>query len=210
VTHAESAASIAPTPAPATVSSSIARDLQSAQRQEKSTQDKSTNGAKTPELSSSPAIPNLKMKSPSAPKRNLAGQTDAPAPVAEIVPPDAAAGVPSAGLLSAVARSANQPAPPASVTSADPAKTTRDAKLISSARAVYPPTAKVANVQGTVVVLAKIDRNGNVVEVRAESGPMLLRQAALDAVRRWKYSPALADGQPVSTQLSVAVDFKLN
>ena len=60
------------------------------------------------------------------------------------------------------------------------------------------------------MVLARIDASGNVVDVKAENGPMLLRQAALESVRRWKYSPALADGKPVSTQVVVTVDFKLN
>jgi periplasmic protein TonB len=209
IAHAESAASIAATPV--AVSSPTTRDLVGAQRQDKSTQDKTANTAQTSDVapSRSPAIPNLKMKSPSAPKRNLATQSDAAAPVADIVTPESSPGTSSAGLLPAVARSANQPAPPP-VTPAELAATNHEAKLISSAPAVYPQAAKVANIQGTVAVLASIDSKGNVVDAKAESGPMLLRQAALESVRRWRYSPALADGKPVATKVVVSVEFKLH
>jgi len=208
VAHAQPAASIAPTPA--TVSSRVAKDLPSEERPDKSTQDKSANAGKTSEVASAhgQAIPNLKMKSPSAPKRNLAGQSDVAAPAAEIAPPEGATGMSSPGLLSAVARSGNQPAPPP-VAPAELAARNRDAKLISSATAVYPQAAKVANIQGSVSVLASIDSNGNVVDAKAESGPMLLRQAALESVRRWKYSPALVDGKPTATKAVVSVEFKL-
>jgi len=201
VAHGQPVPSIAPTPAAA--SSSVARDLPSAPRQGKGARDKGTNSDEASDPSSQ-AISNLKMKSPSAPKRNLAGAGEIPAPAAEIAPPAAAGGMPSAGLLSAVARSANQPAPPPGLSAVS-----RDAKLISSVHPAYPQTAKIANVQGSVVVLVSIDPKGNVVDAKAESGPMLLREAALDSVRKWKYSPALADGKPVSTQVVVTVDFKL-
>jgi TonB family protein len=208
IAHAQPAASIAPTAA--TASSRVARDLPSEERPDKSTPDKSANAGKTSEVASahSQAIPNLKMKSPSAPKRNLAGQSDVAAPAAEIAPPEGATGMSSPGLLSAVARSGNQPAPPP-VTPAELAARNRDAKLISSATAVYPQAAKVANIQGSVSILASIDSSGNVVDAKAESGPMLLRQAALESVRRWKYSPALVDGKPTATKTVVSVEFKL-
>ena len=208
VAHAQPAASIAPTPA--TVSSRIARDLPSEERPDKSTQDKSANAGKTSEVASAPsqAIPNLKMKSPSAPKRNLAAQSEGPSPAAEIAPPESAVGISGAGLLSAVARSGNQPAPPPA-TPAELSARNRDAKLISSAPAVYPQAAKVANIQGSVSILASIDSNGNVVDAKAENGPMLLRQAALESVRRWKYSPALIDGKPTATKVVVSVEFRL-
>ena len=211
VAHGDSAAAIAPTPA--VVASRVTRDTTSAERTDKSAPDKSTNAAKTSEAVSahSQAIPNLKMTSPSAPKRNIAGQSESAAPAAEIAPPGGATGLPSPGLLSAVARPGEPPAPPGSAASAEqPSRLSREAKLISSSSASYPPAAKTANIQGSVVVLASVDSTGNVVAVKAESGPMLLRQAALESVRRWKYSPALADGKPVATQVLVNVDFKLH
>jgi outer membrane biosynthesis protein TonB len=48
------------------------------------------------------------------------------------------------------------------------------------------------------------------VDAKAEGGPMLLRQAALESVRRWKYSPALVDGKPAAANVIVSVEFKLH
>jgi protein TonB len=86
----------------------------------------------------------------------------------------------------------------------------RDAKLISSVRPAYPAAAKSSNIQGTVAISASIDANGRVVAAKALSGPMLLRQAAEDSVRQWKYSPSMIDGKPAPSQVTVNVDFRLN
>jgi protein TonB len=75
---------------------------------------------------------------------------------------------------------------------------------------VYPTFAKQSNVQGTVVVTARVDPKGNVVEANAVSGPPFLRQAATDAVRQWKYSPALIDGLPAGAVVTISLDFRLN
>jgi len=48
-----------------------------------------------------------------------------------------------------------------------------------------------------------------VVEVKIVSGPPLLMQSALDAVRQWKYQPTFLNDQPVAVQLNVIVEFKL-
>jgi protein TonB len=82
--------------------------------------------------------------------------------------------------------------------------------LISSVRPVYPVTARQTNIQGAVTVIATIDANGKVIGVRALSGPLLLRQAAEDAVKQWKYSPGLVDGKPAPSQVTLSVDFRLN
>jgi protein TonB len=110
-------------------------------------------------------------------------------------------------------RTSNAPAPPPSAPAAASvvsAKPTRDPKLISSTRLVYPAAARQANIQGTVSVSANIDENGNVVSVKALSGPMLLRQAAVESVTQWRYSPALVDGKPTPSQVTLNVDFRLN
>jgi protein TonB len=83
-------------------------------------------------------------------------------------------------------------------------------KLISSVHVTYPPSAKQTGIQGTVTVAASVDESGNVSTAKALNGPLLLRQSAVDAVRQWKYSPGTADGRPVASQVTVAVEFKLN
>jgi periplasmic protein TonB len=188
-------------------------DSRSAKRQEKSAV-----AAKQPEPAAPrrPAIPNLKMGAPSAPSQNLASANDASAPVTEIAATDAAATVPSANLLTAAGRTSTPPAAPSAFPSANlPApvaapRTMRSAQLISSTRPAYPATAKDSSVQGTVTVSAMIDATGKVVSTTALSGPMMLRQAAADSVKLWKYSPALVDGKPASSQITVNVEFKLN
>lgn len=82
-------------------------------------------------------------------------------------------------------------------------------RLISSVMPVYPSVAKQAHVEGDVVIDTQIDRTGKVIHMSAVSGPVVLRQAALDAVRRWKYQPSTLDGQPVAVQMLVTVKFRL-
>jgi protein TonB len=74
---------------------------------------------------------------------------------------------------------------------------------------VYPPIAKSAHVSGTVVIQATISKSGSIENARVVSGPPMLRQAALDAVKTWHFRPYLLDGQPVEVETAVNVDFKM-
>jgi protein TonB len=74
----------------------------------------------------------------------------------------------------------------------------------------YPPLAIQTHLEGTVVVEAVIDEHGEVVEAKVVSGPPLLMQSALDAVRHWKYQPTYLNDEPVPVQLNVTVAFRLN
>jgi TonB family protein len=80
-------------------------------------------------------------------------------------------------------------------------------KLIYRALPVYPLNAKQAGITGDVVVKTSIDQKGNVVDMHVVSGPLMLRQAALDALRRWRYEPSKLDGQPISVQMLVTIKF---
>jgi len=80
-------------------------------------------------------------------------------------------------------------------------------KLIYRALPVYPLSAKQAGIQGEVVIKTTIDQKGSVVDMHVVSGPLMLRQAALDALRRWKYEPSKLDGQPISVQMLVTIKF---
>ena len=81
-------------------------------------------------------------------------------------------------------------------------------RLISETKPVYPATARQAGVDGNVVVRIVIDKAGNVVDARAIAGPEMLRGAAVDAVRQWRYEPSILNGQPVSVQMPVAIPFR--
>jgi protein TonB len=86
----------------------------------------------------------------------------------------------------------------------------KEPKLLRRVEPAYPPLAMQTRVQGTVIVDAVIDEHGDVTEVKVVSGPPLLIQAALDAVRRWKYEPTYLNEQPVPVQLNVTVAFRLS
>lgn len=82
--------------------------------------------------------------------------------------------------------------------------------LYQTVRPVYPIIAQEAHVEGTVVLQATISKNGTIENLRVTSGPVLLQQAALDAVRQWRYRPYLLNGQPVDVETTVNVIFKMN
>jgi TonB family protein len=85
----------------------------------------------------------------------------------------------------------------------------RSAKLIGSVAPVYPMLAKNQHVSGDVRVDALIDANGRVTTMKVISGPTLLQQAAMDALRQWRYQPAALDGKPVPMHLTVTLQFRL-
>jgi protein TonB len=74
---------------------------------------------------------------------------------------------------------------------------------------VYPPIAKSAHVSGTVVIQATISKSGSIENPHVVSGPTMLRQSALDAVKTWHFRPYLLDGQPVEVETTVNVVFNL-
>jgi len=73
----------------------------------------------------------------------------------------------------------------------------------------YPAIAKAAHVEGTVVLQATISRTGTIDNLRAVSGPAMLQQAAIDAVRAWRYRPYMLNQQPVDVETTINVIFKL-
>jgi periplasmic protein TonB len=81
--------------------------------------------------------------------------------------------------------------------------------LLQRVTPVYPPIAKAARVQGTVVLEATITKTGSIEGLKVISGPAMLQQAALDAVRQWRYRPYLLSGEPVEVETTVNVIFSL-
>jgi periplasmic protein TonB len=73
----------------------------------------------------------------------------------------------------------------------------------------YPVIAKTTGQQGTVVLQAMISKSGTIENLQVVSGPPMLRQAALDAVKTWRYKPYLLNQQPVEVETTVNVIFKL-
>ena len=84
------------------------------------------------------------------------------------------------------------------------------AKLVNRVQPLYPPLARQTRISGTVRLHAIIGKNGAVEQLEVMSGHPLLVQAALDAVRQWKYQPTLLNGEPVEVDTTIDVIFSLN
>src|SRR6266481_699107 len=84
------------------------------------------------------------------------------------------------------------------------------ARLIKSVPPTYPALAKSNHVAGAVTMDALVDPAGNITDVKVISGPTRLQEAAMAALRQWKYEPARLDGRPVSFHLNVTVKFRIN
>ncbi len=82
-------------------------------------------------------------------------------------------------------------------------------QLLQKVQPQYPTVARMAHVQGKVIIDAVISKNGNVISEHAVSGPSLLVSSALNAVQQWKYKPTYLNGQPVDLAMQVTVDFQL-
>jgi len=75
---------------------------------------------------------------------------------------------------------------------------------------VYPSTALQAGIQGFVLLNVRIDKDGNVADVTLVGGHPLLVQAAIDAVKQWKYQPFLLNGAPADVETTVRLRFDLS
>ncbi|WP_058187925.1 energy transducer TonB [Terracidiphilus gabretensis] len=81
--------------------------------------------------------------------------------------------------------------------------------LIARIVPAYPPIAKAAGIQGTVVLQATISKTGAIENLRVLSGSPMLQQAALNAVQQWRYRPYLLNGDPVEVETTINVIFSL-
>jgi periplasmic protein TonB len=84
------------------------------------------------------------------------------------------------------------------------------ANLIHMVQPVYPAEAKAAHISGTVMIHLVVGKDGTVQTLDVISGPEELRQAAVDAVKQWKYRPTLLNSQPVEVDTKVQVIFDLS
>jgi protein TonB len=82
-------------------------------------------------------------------------------------------------------------------------------RLLAPIQPRYPPIAIAGHVQGTVVVTATIDRTGRIVGLQVVSGPIMLRGAAVDAIKDARYQPYLLNGTPTEVETTIAVNFRM-
>ena len=82
--------------------------------------------------------------------------------------------------------------------------------LITPIRPVYPAIAKAAGIQGTVVVEAVISRTGTIESLHVVSGPQMLREAAMEAIRTARYQPYRLNNEPIEIETKITVNFKIS
>ena len=82
--------------------------------------------------------------------------------------------------------------------------------LVQMTEPFYPPIARAARVQGDVVLEIVIDMDGKVACEKFLSGPLMLEQAALDAVKKWRFKPFLANGIATQAATKLTIPFHID
>jgi len=82
--------------------------------------------------------------------------------------------------------------------------------LVHKVTPQYPPLAKQARIQGVVVLQALIGKDGSIQNLHVVSGHPMLTNAALEAVKEWKYKPYFLNGEPVEVETTINVNFSLS
>jgi protein TonB len=119
------------------------------------------------------------------------------------------AGAVLSGLVGSTAPAVRPPAPP-------PPERIRiggqvaSAQLTSQTKVAYPAAARKLRIQGMVRLEAIISKDGTVENLAVISGHQLLNQAAIDAVKQWRYQPTMLNGEPVEVITTVDVTFRLD
>jgi periplasmic protein TonB len=82
--------------------------------------------------------------------------------------------------------------------------------LIHKVQPAYPPLARQARIQGSVLLQALISKGGTIENLRVISGHPMLSPAAIDAVKQWRYKPYILNGEPVEVETQITVNFTLS
>jgi periplasmic protein TonB len=171
-----------------------------------------------------PPPPVARVPSATAPTPNAATNPDlAPTSAPDAIKPEAAlpgppdlglppgAGVPEGlGIIATDKPVAMQaPEPPRPAVPVRVADLPVSPRKIVDVRPAYPEIARAARVEGTVIMEAVLDTNGRVTQLRVLKTVPMLEQAAVDAVRQWRYTPSSYGGHPVSVLMTITVRFAL-
>jgi protein TonB len=169
-----------------------------------------------PVVTAPPAATPPSVAAPAAPPRVTAPLAVTPPPIATST---------AASSVTALPAAAPPPIARLNATYVDPTKaprssSTKSNRVLLSARAqqanllnqvtpIYPPLAKSAHIAGTVVLHAIISTDGTIEQLEYVSGPPLLMNSAMDAVRQWRYSPTILNGKPTEVDTTISVVFSL-
>jgi TonB family protein len=139
--------------------------------------------------------------------RRLSFQKDQPNPKCVIGPNDGPIGGVIGGIISSTPGTGSNSGVPLRVRVSQGVS---QGLLVTKVEPEYPEVARMARIQGTVLLKATIDANGDVEELGLISGHPLLAPAAIAAVKQWKYKPYKLNGQAVKLETTVAVVFQLS
>lgn len=132
--------------------------------------------------------------------------------VSEILTPDGAAGAaPStaptdSALSSQGSPGSNQNGTPKMVRVA---QGVMEGLIVHMVNPAYPTEAKVNHIQGDVLLLATIGKDGRIHNLRAVSGHPVLVEASIGAVQQWRYRPYTLNGEPVEVETTIKVQFHM-
>ncbi|HLW99402.1 MAG TPA: TonB family protein [Candidatus Acidoferrales bacterium] len=154
-----------------------------------------------------PNIISSKMPAPKTPSGNSANANNLIAP--DLTTPNSRPTSTSPILTGMSSLPAPPPAPVAvKPTPAPAAPEIKQPRLLSTVTAIYPKMAAIRGDYGVVSVDALVSETGRVTSAKAQSGPVTLRESAVDAVLQQRYSPATINGKPTATHVTVNVEFK--
>jgi protein TonB len=134
---------------------------------------------------------------PALPVMNL-GNTDSP------LPPGINSAAPTGPRVTVGPSAGNVPSPRPRISDGVSA-----GNLIAPIHPVYPQIARAAHIEGTVVIDAIISRTGSIESAHVLTGPPMLQQAALEAVRQARYRPFRLNGQPTEVQTTITINFRM-
>ncbi len=82
--------------------------------------------------------------------------------------------------------------------------------LVRRVQPVYPPLARNARVQGSVILFALISKAGAIENLRVVSGHPMLVPAAIEAVSQWRYRPYILNAEAIEVETQITVNFSLS
>jgi protein TonB len=140
-------------------------------------------------------------------------EDEAPPPATSGVIGGVVGGVPGGTTGGVIGGLVNSTAPPPAVAKpVGPRKVSSgvmEGNLVRRIEPTYPNMAKVAHIQGDVVLQATISKQGTIENLRSLNGHPILVAAAMDAVKQWRYRPYELNGEPVEVETTVTVRFHM-
>jgi protein TonB len=111
-------------------------------------------------------------------------------------------------LVGAMSAQLNQANPAASDSQRVASAESRTLKVVHREPPVYPQEAKAKGISGTVVIEVVVGKQGDVISAKVVEGGKVLGDAAMAAIKSWKFEPATSQGQPVQKTTRITVVFQ--